>query len=268
MFRCLKHVWKPQAVSSRFTTDEDFSKALKGSLYARIREALYSTNKSNGYLEENEPEIVETDVHKENEVMKNLVIAVPEEDETTNNVVIVTPEENGTPNILDSSRIMDQKVDSGFHEVELPSEVAQVIGQKTTNCEIEELKSDESKRFGEQVLVEKIIERPPASGKRGFIISSDVEQALGTLEKVISMVRQHGFNSQTRSAYGFAGERTPKESNADKELKFLDVNLDLEAHVEVEKESTARKSSQESIRYGSSICNSRFLRPWLMAFNT
>lgn len=211
-----------------FTSDEDFSKALRDSLYTRIHEALYSTNQLKGSLEEEE--------------LKSEASGLSEE-QTTNN--------------LDDLKVMDQTVNCDYRTVESPSEEMQVTS-RTTLCEIEEVKSEESKHFDDEILVEKITERCPVNCKRNIIISSEVEKALGTLEKVISMVREYGFNTKTPS--WFTSERCPKENDADEDSKSVrgeKVCSNVEVHLESEKEATEKTSSQESVANSSAIQNSR-----------
>ncbi|PON42076.1 START-like domain containing protein [Parasponia andersonii] len=215
-----------KAVATMFTSDEDFSKALRDSLYTRIREALFSTNQLNGSLAEEELRSNASDLSEEH---------------TTNN--------------LGDLKVMDQEVNCDYHAVESPVEEIEITG-RTALREIEELKSEESKHFDAELSVEKITERSPVNVKRNIIISSEVEQALGTLEKVISMVREYGFK-QTPS--WFTSERSPKENDADEDSKSVGegVYSNMEVHVEAEKEATERTSSQESVGNSSTLQNSR-----------
>lgn len=249
-----------QAVSSTFTSDEDFSKALRDSLYTRIHEALYSTNQSIGVLEEKELNSESSHLPIEYETINTLDELEKEhkrdlEEKELNSDLSNLSEEQKAANYSDDLEVTDQKINCDYHAVESPLKDVRVAGT-TAICEIEELKSEESKHFKEQILIEKVMKRSPVGGKRN--ISSEVEQALGTLEKVISMVREYGFNTRMQSSNEFGVERTPKVKIAVKDSKSLEdvVCSRLEAHVEVEKE-VEQTSSQESDKNSSSIENAR-----------
>ncbi|XP_062112381.1 uncharacterized protein LOC133823561 [Humulus lupulus] len=225
-----------KAVASMFTGDDEFNKALKDSLYTRIQETLGSTNKLNRSLkEENTVEVVVVE-----EELKSEEADLSEEQTTSN---------------LDYSKVIDQNSNCNHQTVELPVQVT----DSTASCEIVELKSEESKHFDNEIIVEQITERSPVYRKGNIIISSDVEQALGTLEKVISMVREYGFNTKTPS--WFTSERSPKENDPDEDSKFegedAGVCSNVEVTVEFGKEASERTSSEESVGNVPAIQNSR-----------
>uniref|UniRef100_A0A2N9FPL5 START domain-containing protein n=1 Tax=Fagus sylvatica TaxID=28930 RepID=A0A2N9FPL5_FAGSY len=89
-----------------------------------------------------------------------------------------------------------------------------------------------------------------------FAKRPEVEQALGTLEKVISMVREYGFNAQTRFSSGVTSEEPPimekgllKDSNSSEDER---VCSNGEVIVEVSKKEIIERTSQEQPRNSSS----------------
>ncbi|KAM6547782.1 hypothetical protein CsatB_019458 [Cannabis sativa] len=225
-----------KAVASMFTGDDEFNKALKDPLYTRIRETLCSTNKLNGSLKEETVDVVVV----EEEELKSEAADLSEVKATSN---------------LDYSKVIDQNSNCNSHIVELPEQVA----GSTASCEIVEIKSEDSKNFDNKILVEQMTETSHVNRKRNIIISSDVEQALGTLEKVISMVKEYGFNTKTPS--WFTSERSPEENNPDEDSKSEGEDTGVCSNVAVTaesgKETTERTSSQESVGNGPAIQNSR-----------
>lgn len=251
-----------KAVSSTFKTDEDFSKALRDSLYTRIHNALYSAKQSIGILAEKERKSDSSNLHIEHETSNNLDDLEkehkrdPEEKKLKSDSTNLV-EEHEVTNNSDELETTVQKVNCNYHAIESLLKDTRVTG-RTALCEIEEIQSEESKHFEDKILVEKVAERSPVCGKRN--ISSEVEQALGTLEKVISMVREYGFNTKIESFIGIRRERTPDEDNAVKDSKSLEddrVCSDHEARVEVEKEVSGKTSSKKSVKNQSSVDNSR-----------
>ncbi|KAK9290902.1 hypothetical protein L1049_009081 [Liquidambar formosana] len=83
--------------------------------------------------------------------------------------------------------------------------------------EIEEEEIEESRHLeeGSKVIDHSLTRHSPTNqiaekflvnNKYNFCLSPGVEQALGTLEQAISMIREFGFNAQTRSPSGFVNE--------------------------------------------------------------
>lgn len=245
-----------------FKTDEDFSKALRDSLYTRIHEALYSAKQSIGILEEKECKNDSINLLIEHETANNLDDLEkehkrnPEEKKLKSDSTNLV-EEHEVTNNSDELETTVQKVNCNYHAIESLLKDTRVAGRMAL-CEIEEIQSEESKHFEDKILVEKVAERSLVCGKRN--ISSEVERALGTLEKVISMVREYGFNTKIESFIGIGCERTPDEDNAVKDSKSLEddrVCSDHEARVKVEKEVSGKTSSKESVKNHSSVDNSR-----------
>lgn len=223
-------------MASRFTGDEDFSKALNDPLYSELREALYSIKESN----------------RSPEGLKEL------KSDFTNLL-----EEHVTATKLDDLMVTDQKVHSNNHDAsEYPLENVKVTDTEAL-CEIEEVETEDNQSFEDQVLIKKSTEGSHVSGKRNILISLEVEQALGTLQKAISLVREHGLNAQMQSSSGFTYEKPPKKSNAARDSKSIEeeedgVSSNVEIHVEVtKKEVMDRRSSHESLRNSFGIHSSR-----------
>ncbi|KAF3442773.1 hypothetical protein FNV43_RR16690 [Rhamnella rubrinervis] len=223
-----------KVVASRFTGDEDFSKALSDPLYSQLREALYSSKESN----------------RSPEGVKELKSDFP-------NLL----EEHVTTTKLDDLMVTDQKVHSDNHDAsESPLENAKVTDTGAF-CEIEEVETEDSQSFQDQVLIKKTTGGSHVSGKRNILVSSEVEQALGTLQKAISVVRNYGLNAQMQSSSGFTYEEPTKKSNAARDSKSIEeedgVSSNVEVHVEVcKKEVIERRSSHESLRNSFGIHSS------------
>ncbi|KAE8125254.1 hypothetical protein FH972_020085 [Carpinus fangiana] len=229
-----------KVVSSTFKCDEDFSNAMGDPLYTKIREAVYSTNVSKKTLEAEE---LMTDA-------------------------CTLPEEHPIETKQDDLRDTNQEVHSDYHVSESEPENARAKNRKAFG-EIEEEESAESRHFEEDsedidhISAKEFREMCHVNGKKNILIRPEVEQALGTLEKVISVFQEHGFNAQTGCSSGFTGEDPPnmekglvKNSNSSKDDRVCsngEVNLGVS-----EKESTER-TSQERPRNSSS--NQSFRRP-------
>ncbi|KAM5559274.1 hypothetical protein ABKV19_020762 [Rosa sericea] len=193
-----------KVVSSKLNRDEDYSKALRGPLYSRIREALSSLHESSRLLEGK----------KLNGDASNL------------------SEEHLVKNKMNDLKLVD--MDEKVHDEHLASEAtpddAPVTGGNTL-CEIEEVESEESKteeirsekskievveskesRQLEDQTSNRIPERGHVNGKRNVFISSEVEEAIGTIERVILRVRQYRFSAEMPSS-GFTNEVLRKEND-------------------------------------------------------
>uniref|UniRef100_A0A5B6ZAC0 START domain-containing protein n=2 Tax=Davidia involucrata TaxID=16924 RepID=A0A5B6ZAC0_DAVIN len=173
-------------VASVYKGDEDFGKALKDPLYARIREALYSDNKQKGALE---PEGVKSDA-------------------------CFLAEEHLIETMQAEQEDMDKKVPSDDHAIESLQKDTIVTDHKALGEieEIEEEEIEESRHLEENGKgihippINQIAEKFCVNEKRKVVISPEVEQALGTLEKVISIFRENKFNPQTRSLCSFTNK--------------------------------------------------------------
>ncbi|KAA8516830.1 hypothetical protein F0562_017352 [Nyssa sinensis] len=161
-------------VASVYKGDEDFGKALKDPLYTRVREALYSDNKQKGALE---PEGLKSDTR----VLAEHLIETIQADQVD----------------------MDKKIPSDNHATE-SSQKDPIVTYHKALGEIEEIEEEEiqeSKHLNDVHIppFNQITEKCCVNDKRKVVISPEVEQALGTLEKVISIFRENKFNRQTGS---------------------------------------------------------------------
>ncbi|WJX11375.1 hypothetical protein P8452_01997 [Trifolium repens] len=219
---------------------EEFSNALGDPLYARIREALYSTTTS-GSEDVNSTELqqvarihpaeglVENKQGGENDVSKE-----DKRNQCSNNFTSLT---------MDATVLEDGKV---FGEiVELGKE------------EIMQSVEDVDKVNGILDEVGPIVQK----GKRSVFIRSDVEQALETLEKAISMVREYRFHVDTASS-SFAKEESPcmkkhgrVNSYSTTNFKPCDKN---EISVEVPNNDIQEGTSEEAPWTNSDIQNLRY----------
>lgn len=216
-----------------FKCDEDFSKALRDPLYTKIREALYSTYVSNRAVEGKEQK---TDA-------------------------CILPEERLIESSGDDMSDMILEVNGTYHVDESEPKNARVTDKKAFG-EIEEEEIEESKHFEEdskdieKVSTKEFIESCNVNDNRNILIRPEVEQALGTLEKVISMVRVYGFNAQPRFSSGVISEEPPimdksllKDTSSSEDDR---VSSNGEVSPEVSKKETIEGTSQEQPRNSSS----------------
>ncbi|KAF3969310.1 hypothetical protein CMV_006887 [Castanea mollissima] len=222
-----------KAVSSMLKCDEDFSKALGDPLYTKIREALYSTYVSNRAVEGKEQK---TDA-------------------------CILPEERLIESSGDDMSDMILEVNGTYHVDESEPKNVRVTDKKAFG-EIEEEEIEESKHFEEdnkdieKVSTKEFIESCNVNDNRNILIRPEVEQALGTLEKVISMVRVYGFNAQPRFSSGVISEEPPimdksllKDTSSSEDDR---VSSNGEVSPEVFKKETIERTSQEQPRNSSS----------------
>ncbi|KAK9072724.1 hypothetical protein SSX86_009159 [Deinandra increscens subsp. villosa] len=156
-------------VASVSKGDADFSKVLEEPFYGLIREALYSENNlQNENLKLNEIKIPD-DVLEQKEV--EIVDEVSEQEMEQEMVKTGQLEENCIP----------EKEDVKDHR---------------SVCEIEEIEEDDDNNSGGLFVV----------GRKEIIISPEVNQALGTLEKVITVFRDFAFNPRSLSFSRFVND--------------------------------------------------------------
>ncbi|KAI3822677.1 hypothetical protein L1987_10272 [Smallanthus sonchifolius] len=170
-------------VASVTKGDEDFSKVLKEPLYSRIREALYSEKKlPNEVLEQKEIKIIDGVLeHKEIkiiEVLEEKEIKILDGVLEQETVKIGQPEEHCTT----KKEVNDQWPISEIEEVE------------ETGRSREKSNNDDDDNNSNGLFVD---------GRKEIIISPEVNQALGTLEKAISAFREFGFDHRSLSVSRF-----------------------------------------------------------------
>ncbi|KAL5067522.1 hypothetical protein RYX36_018409 [Vicia faba] len=149
---------------------EEFSKALGDPLYARIREALYSA--SSGEL----PQVAR--IHP----AEDLVESKKGEVKDANNVV--SSATNAT--VLQNSKTIGEIVELGKEEI---------VQSAENDVKVNDIPNDR---------VSGVVQK----GKRSVYIRSEVEQALETLDKAISMVREYRLRSPIATS-SFANEESP-----------------------------------------------------------
>lgn len=178
-----------KVVASVMSSDkEEFSKALGDPLYARIREALYSRTTSASevvnsgelqqdvrihpaeYLVESKPD-VEKDTSKEDKISQ-----------CSNNVMPLTID---AP-VRENSKALGEIVELGEEEI------------------IQSVEDDEKVNGIPNEEVGATVQK----GSKSVSISSDVKQAIETLDKAISMIREYRLHSEMASS-SFAKEGSP-----------------------------------------------------------
>ncbi|XWS56095.1 hypothetical protein CRYUN_Cryun09bG0057000 [Craigia yunnanensis] len=202
-----------KTVASVSNSDEDYSKALGDPLFSLIREALYSSNKSDEVLEMQE--------------LKSEARLLPNE-----NLI------GGTQD--DDTHDIEQKVHANDLAGESPLKKAQDTKRKAFG-EIEEEESEENTCLEEgvkttnQPSTNKFADINGLNAKKRISVRSEVEEALGTLENAISILRQYRFNAQSRSS-SFSDEETANLGGvAVKDLAYAaDDNVCLKVEVAVE----------------------------------
>ncbi|KAI4300600.1 hypothetical protein L6164_033957 [Bauhinia variegata] len=208
-----------KAVASKMNLDTAFSKAIGDPLYARIRESLYDISGSKRAMNGEElmqdikivpgEDLTETKQDEEKDIIP--------EDKSNNNS---TPVNVG---VLSNSKIFGgiEETDSDIplEQVEQGANVLPDKGSKLVETrdvsqegksnqyrkvfgEIEEADSEEIVHFDvddkklNDIPIEEVDARSPAKANRNVRLSPDVDQAIQTLDKAISVVRKYGFLSR------------------------------------------------------------------------
>ncbi|KAH9737864.1 polyketide cyclase/dehydrase/lipid transport superfamily protein [Citrus sinensis] len=226
-----------KAVVSVSTYNEDYRRPLEGPLYFRIREALYSTEESeepmkaeelkNGARilpEEHFTKAVECGPNKMEQMLYNVT---HDGDSSENNAQVtdinvvseIEEEESGETTLVekDNNSIHQSLTDDvpKYCNSESLQNDTQVAGISIVG-EIEEeeiegsICSDENDKDMSRHLNDEIPDKSHVNMRKKISISPGVEQALETLETAISMVREYGFNSQSKSFFDLTIEKTRK----------------------------------------------------------
>ncbi|XP_041027835.1 uncharacterized protein LOC121267823 isoform X1 [Juglans microcarpa x Juglans regia] len=176
-----------KVLSSMSKSDKDFIMALGDPLYGKIRDVLYPTNVPKRAVEGEE---VKADTGL---LPKEHLIASKQDD------------------LMDAS----QEVHNNYHVSESEPESERVTDGKAFG-EIEEEENEENSHFEEdskdidRISTKEFGDRCNVNGTRNILIRPEVEQALGTLENIILVVREYGFNAQRGISSGFNGKEPPK----------------------------------------------------------
>ncbi|GAU28811.1 hypothetical protein TSUD_21480, partial [Trifolium subterraneum] len=226
-------------ISRQLIGNEEFSNALGDPLYARIREALYSTTTS-GSEDVNSTELQQVArIHPAEGLVESKQGGekdVSKEDKTnqcSNNIMSLTTDAT----VLENGKVCGEIVELGKEEI-----MQSVEDGDKVNGILDEVGPIAQK------------------GKRSVFIRSDVEQALETLEKAISMVREYRFHSETASS-SFVKEESPcmkkhgrVDSYSTTNVKPCDKN---EISVEVPNNNIQEGTSEEAPWTNSDIQNLR-----------
>lgn len=279
-----------QAVTSVFSS-EDYRKALEEPLYKRIREALYSTKESKEALIANELKNdacipheehfiegmpdglneVEQKVHNINDdsgylhtdaqVTDRIVVGEIEEEEREENTHL-DKENQGIDKSL--TKEISENHDSKSLQKDTQVMDINIVGEiEEEECE-EIAESDEDYKDLDQSIADEIPEKSCGNGKKAFSVSSSVEQALLTLEKTIYMVREYGFNSQSKPLFDLTDKKpTNVEVSAIKDSTSSEDRIHPD--VEVSAKESTEKNIQES-RKSTGIQDSRYFRMFLLSF--
>lgn len=230
-----------KVVASVMSSDkEEFSKALGDPLYARIREALYSTTTSASEVA-NSGELQQVaKIHP----AEYLVESKPggEKDASEEDKISQCANNDMSPT-MDATELENSKA---FGEiVELDKEDI-----------IQSVEDDEKV----SVIPNKEVGTIAQKGKSIFI-RSDVKQAIETLDKAISMIREYRLHSEMASS-SFANEESPYMEKIDRVdsystniVKPCDKN---EVRVEVPNKDILEGTSQEALSTNSGIQNLRY----------
>ncbi|KAM0045388.1 putative START-like domain superfamily protein [Helianthus debilis subsp. tardiflorus] len=160
-------------VASVTKGDVDFSKALKDPFYGNIREALYSENKfSNGISEQKEIKI-DDGVLEQNEIKIDDGVL---EQETVN---VGPPEERRT-----TKKEIEDENQLSVSDIEETEETYK-------SCE----DNDDDDDHNNIIISDELY----VDGNKEIVINPEVNQALGTLEKVISIFREFRFSTRSLS---------------------------------------------------------------------
>ncbi|XP_004303387.1 PREDICTED: uncharacterized protein LOC101299210 [Fragaria vesca subsp. vesca] len=192
-----------KVVSSKLNRDEDYSKALRGPLYSRIREALSSLHESKRLVEGKKLHDDASNLFEEH-LTKNKM----------NDLKLVNMDEKVHNELLASESTPDDAHFTGGNTCEIEeveSEESKTEEIESEKSKIEEVQSKESRQLEDQTS-NRIPERGHINGKRNVFISPEVEQAIRTIDKVILKVRQYRFSAEMPSS-GFNTEVSGKEKD-------------------------------------------------------
>ncbi|XP_057743516.1 uncharacterized protein LOC130961581 [Arachis stenosperma] len=186
-------LYKKTVASMMSHGEEELSKALGDPLYVRIRESLYNSNRS------------KAKVNEELELKQDADILPAEEDliESKQDDAKVAAEEdksnqyaNSTTSMVVNGVVADSS--KTFSEIiEVDSE--EIIQIEEEDKEVNDIPKEE-------------VDMSVLKSTQSVYISSEVAQALETLDKAISVVRQYKLHSRT-SSFSFPTEKPPSMNN-------------------------------------------------------
>lgn len=214
-----------------FDSDEDFKKALVDSMYDRIRQTLCSENKKNNTTQIEEPSNID-----QNLLNKDIT----------------------EPSIYHLKEIVQDLQKDSFAS-EMPQPGRTVSEGKKISFEIEEVESEED---GEKEITNHASNHY-VDYKRRFHVSPEVERALGTLEKVISLVREYRLKSPAGSSRSssYAEEEEPEDAEEDSLEKSVPEALEAFSKNEVRADASTIEDAEKApdgLRQSSSSRSLRY----------
>lgn len=219
--------------------NEEFIKALGDPLYSRIREALYGIKESQADMDAKELEQGVNVPPDEDliEIKQDETQDVSEED----NINYLTHNYTSTNEVSDNSK--------AYGEIE------------EADCEETELIEEDKDKMVNDIPIEGVNTTNSLKGKSNAHISLEVEQALETLEKAISLVREYGFRSPS---HNFVGGKEPpgmKKDNIDdsRSPQIDQPCLNNDASIEVSSKDIQEGTSREALGTNSHIPSLRLL---------
>ncbi|XLS49100.1 hypothetical protein HN51_049097, partial [Arachis hypogaea] len=228
-------LYKKTVASMMSHGEEELSKALGDPLYVRIRESLYSSNGS------------KAKVNEELELKQDADILPAEEDliESKQDKAKVAAEEDKSNRYANSTTSM---VVNGV-----------VADSSKTFSEIIEVDSEEIIQIAEEDkevndIPKEEVDISVLKSTKSVYISSEVAQALETLDKAISVVRQYKLHSRT-SSFSFPTEKPPSMNNDGwvdlHSAEFTSPSSRNEVAVEVTNRDIPEGTSQEATSINS-----------------
>ncbi|KAG8483790.1 hypothetical protein CXB51_023457 [Gossypium anomalum] len=217
-----------KTVASVTNSDEDYNKALGDPLFCLIRGALFSNNKSGEALEAQE-------IKREPDIF-------PKENE-------IVPNENEIVDIQDGTHDAEPEVHANEPAGESPPKIAQGAKRKAFG-EIEEEESEESTCLEESIKAanqpstNSFADSSGLNAKQRVSIRPEVEEALGTLDKAISIVRQYRSNARSRSS-SFSDEETPNFEEGAVEDSTFSAEANVCSKVEIGHEAGSKKFPED-----------------------
>ncbi|XP_004497632.1 uncharacterized protein [Cicer arietinum] len=228
-----------KVVASVMSRDnEEFSKALGDPLYARIRKALYSGTTTSKSKAVNSGELQQVArIHPSEDLFETKLgggkdVSIQDQrNQHSNNVM--SSAMNAT--VLENRKAFGEIVELGKEE-----------NMKSVDDDekVDDILNDE---VGENVQ----------EGKRSVFIRSEVEQALETLDKAISMVREYRLNSRMASS-SFANEESPCMKRYGRVDSYSIKNVKPCHKNEVSNKDILEGTSQEAPQTNSGIRNLRY----------
>ncbi|XP_054813573.1 uncharacterized protein LOC129314232 [Prosopis cineraria] len=220
-----------KSVASMMDHDEAFIKALEEPLYSRLREALYVIDGSRKAVDAGE--------------LKQGVNILPAEDVTESKQDetkdVPWEEDKGNYQADDSTSVNEVALDNG----NAYGEIVEADGEETEHTE-----EDDGKVKYFPIKEDNMSQ---LKGKRNVHIRAEVEQALETLEKAISVVREYGFHSnQPSPSFNFTCEKDDKVYIYSRELGQFCSKKEVSTVKVLDKE-ILEENSQEALRNNPDI---------------